>query len=96
MKYLIAIDQGTTSSRAILIDKNGKLVDIKQKEFTQIFPKQGWVEHDPSEILSSQYEVFEELLLSNNITPKKYYKYRYYKSKRDYCFMGKRYWETTL
>ena len=70
MKYLIALDQGTTSSRAILIDKNGKLVDIKQKEFTQIFPKQGWVEHDPSEILSSQYEVFEELLLSNNITPK--------------------------
>ena len=70
MKYLIAIDQGTTSSRAILIDKNGKLVDIKQKEFTQIFPKQGWVEHDPSEILSSQYEVFEELLLSNNINPK--------------------------
>ena len=48
MKYLIAIDQGTTSSRAILIDKNGRLVDIKQKEFTQIFPKQGWVEHDPS------------------------------------------------
>ena len=70
MKYLIAIDQGTTSSRAILIDKNGKLVDIKHKEFTQIFPKQGWVEHDPSEILSSQYEVFEELLLSNNINPK--------------------------
>ena len=70
MKYLIALDQGSTSSRAILIDKNGKLVDIKQKEFTQIFPKQGWVEHDPSEILSSQYEVFEELLLSNNIYPK--------------------------
>ena len=46
------------------------MVDIKQKEFTQIFPKQGWVEHDPSEILSSQYEVFEELLLSNNINPK--------------------------
>ena len=69
MKYLIALDQGTTSSRAILIDKNGKLVDIKQKEFTQIFPKQGWVEHDPSEILSSQYEVFEKLL-SNNIDPK--------------------------
>ena len=70
MKYLVALDQGTTSSRAILIDKNGKLVDIKQKEFTQIFPKQGWVEHDPSEILSSQYEVFEKLLLSNNIDPK--------------------------
>ena len=46
------------------------MVDIKQKEFTQIFPKQGWVEHDPSEILSSQYEVFEKLLLSNNIDPK--------------------------
>ena len=70
MKYLVALDQGTTSSRAILIDKNGSLVDIKQKEFTQIFPKQGWVEHNASEILNSQFEVFEQLLLSNNIDPK--------------------------
>ena len=47
MRYIVSLDQGTTSSRAILINQNGKLIDIKQKEFSQIFPKQGWVEHDP-------------------------------------------------
>ena len=51
MKYIIALDQGTTSSRALLINEVGKLIDVKQKEFKQIFPKQGWVEHDPIEIL---------------------------------------------
>ena len=64
MKYIIALDQGTTSSRALLINENGKLVDVKQKEFKQIFPKQGWVEHDPVEILNSQMEVFEDLVKS--------------------------------
>ena len=62
MKYIIALDQGTTSSRALLINEVGKLVDVKQKEFKQIFPKQGWVEHDPIEILNTQLEVFEELI----------------------------------
>ena len=61
MKYIIALDQGTTSSRALLINEVGKLIDVKQKEFKQIFPKQGWVEHDPIEILNTQLEVFEEL-----------------------------------
>ena len=62
MKYIIALDQGTTSSRALLINEVGKLIDVKQKEFKQIFPKQGWVEHDPIEILNTQLEVFEELI----------------------------------
>ena len=62
MKYIIALDQGTTSSRALLINEVGKLIDVKQKEFKQIFPKQGWVEHDPIEILNTQLEVFEELV----------------------------------
>ena len=62
MKYIIALDQGTTSSRALLINEVGKLIDAKQKEFKQIFPKQGWVEHDPIEILNTQLEVFEELI----------------------------------
>ena len=62
MKYIIALDQGTTSSRALLINEVGKLIDVKQKEFKQIFPKQGWVEHDPIEILNTQLEVFEELM----------------------------------
>ena len=70
MKYVVALDQGTTSSRAILIDENGNLIDIKQKEFEQIFPKPGWVEHNPLEILSSQIKVFEELLENNHIDPK--------------------------
>ena len=62
MKYIIALDQGTTSSRALLINEVGRLIDVKQKEFKQIFPKQGWVEHDPIEILNTQLEVFEELI----------------------------------
>ena len=64
MKYIVALDQGTTSSRALLIDENGKLNGIQQKEFKQIYPKQGWVEHDPNEILSTQIQVFEELVSS--------------------------------
>ena len=70
MKYIVALDQGTTSSRAILIDTNGNLLDIKQQEFNQIFPKQGWVEHDANEILNSQLNVFDSLITSNSIDPK--------------------------
>ena len=68
MKYIIALDQGTTSSRALLINEVGKLIDVKQKEFKQIFPKQGWVEHDPIEILNTQLEVFEELISSISLS----------------------------
>ena len=70
MKYIISLDQGTTSSRAILIDEEGNLLDIKQKEFNQIFPKKGWVEHDPKEILKTQLKVFEDLIKVNSINPK--------------------------
>lgn len=55
-KYILALDQGTTSSRAILFNNKGENVAITQKDFTQIFPKPGWVEHDPNEIWSSQIE----------------------------------------
>lgn len=58
--YLMALDQGTTSSRCILFDKGGNIKGIAQKEFTQIFPKAGWVEHDPMEIWSSQIAVAME------------------------------------
>ena len=68
MKYIIALDQGTTSSRALLINEVGKLIDVKQKEFKQFFPKQGWVEHDPIEILNTQLEVFEELISSISLS----------------------------
>ena len=53
-KYILALDQGTTSSRAVLVDKKGKIIAVAQKEFTQIFPQAGWVEHDPTEIWSTQ------------------------------------------
>lgn len=69
-KYIIAIDQGTTSSRAVLINSEGKINGISQKEFTQHFPKPGWVEHDPMEIWESQWEVFENVINENNIDPK--------------------------
>ena len=68
MKYIVALDQGTTSSRAILINEKGELVAIEQKEFKQIFPKPGWVEHNPMEILSSQIKVFEDLIVNNNVS----------------------------
>ena len=61
MKYIIALDQGTTSSRALLINEVGKLIDVKQKEFKQIFPKQGWVEHDPIEIWNSVKNCINEV-----------------------------------
>src|SRR5579862_8650291 len=62
-KYILALDQGTTSSRAILFDHKGQIKSIAQKEFTQIFPQPGWVEHDPLEIWSSQAGVAAEARL---------------------------------
>jgi len=67
MKYIVAIDQGTTSSRAVAFDEEAKIVGIAQKEFAQHFPVSGWVEHDPMEIWESQWEVFEQVIRENNI-----------------------------
>jgi len=67
MKYIISLDQGTTSSRALLVDENGKIQGMVQKEFKQIFPKSGWVEHDANEILESQLGVLSELLKMEKI-----------------------------
>ena len=61
-KYVMALDQGTTSSRCILFDKKGLIVTSAQKEFTQIYPKAGWVEHDPMEIWSTQISVATEAM----------------------------------
>ncbi|MDO4274223.1 MAG: glycerol kinase GlpK [Eubacteriales bacterium] len=61
-KYVMALDQGTTSSRCILFDKKGKMCSVAQKEFTQYYPKPGWVEHDPHEIWSSQMAVATEAM----------------------------------
>ena len=61
-KYLMALDQGTTSSRCILFEKNGKIHSMAQKEFSQIYPQPGWVEHDPREIWASQLAVTTEAM----------------------------------
>lgn len=66
-KYILSIDQGTTSSRAIIFNNGGEIVSIGQKEFTQIYPKSGWVEHDPKEIWSSQIAVIAEALVRADI-----------------------------
>jgi len=68
-KYVLALDQGTTSSRAILFDQSGKSVGVAQKEFTQIYPKAGWVEHDPMEIWGSQSGVAREVLEKLGVRP---------------------------
>lgn len=66
-EYILALDQGTSSSRAILFDKAGQPKAISQKEFTQIFPKPGWVEHNPKEIWSSQASVIAETISAEGI-----------------------------
>ena len=68
-KYILALDQGTTSSRAIIFDKEQNIYGIEQKEFKQIYPKEGWVEHDPMDIWASQYGVLQEVLAKSNIQP---------------------------
>jgi glycerol kinase len=67
VKYVLALDQGTTSSRAILFDRHGGPVAIGQREFRQIFPQPGWVEHDPREIFASQRDVAREALRKANV-----------------------------
>ena len=68
-KYILALDQGTTSSRAILFDHAGRIQSVAQKEFTQIFPQPGWVEHDPVEIWSTQASVASEARLKIGASP---------------------------
>lgn len=68
-RYILALDQGTTSSRAILFDKAGTIVNIAQKEFVQIYPKSGWVEHDPMTIWGTQSGVAREVLETAGVRP---------------------------
>ena len=62
MEYVLALDQGTTSSRAVLYDRSGTIRSLAQREFTQFYPRTGWVEHDPEEIWASQMSVAVEAL----------------------------------
>lgn len=69
MKYIIALDQGTSSSRALVIDQYGKIIAMSQAEFTQFFPKPGHVEHDPEEIFTSQFGTLEAVISKANVRP---------------------------
>ena len=66
-KYILALDQGTTSSRAILFDRSGNVMGMAQREFKQIYPKSGWVEHDPMDINTSQFSVITEALVQCDV-----------------------------
>ena len=68
-KYVMALDQGTTSSRAIVFDKHGKIITKSQREFEQHYPHAGWVEHDPSDILFSEYQSISTILASGEVDP---------------------------
>ena len=68
-RYILALDQGTTSSRAILFDEEQNMVGVAQKEFPQLYPREGWVEHDPMEIWSSQYAVMMEVIAKTGVSP---------------------------
>ncbi len=68
-KYIMAFDQGTTSSRAIIFDREGNIMGSAQREFKQIYPKPGWVEHDPMEIWGTQSGMAREVLERTGIRP---------------------------
>ncbi|WGE59612.1 glycerol kinase GlpK [Actinobacillus equuli] len=70
-EYIIALDQGTTSSRAVLLDKNANIVEVAQREFTQIYPQPGWVEHNPMEIWATQSSTLNEVVAKAGITSDK-------------------------
>ncbi len=67
-KYVLAIDQGTTSCRVLLVNHGGEIVNVAQEEFTQIFPKPGWVEHDPKEILEKQLKMIKEVISIDQVS----------------------------
>lgn len=67
-QYIMALDQGTTSSRCILFDQNGSICSMAQKEFTQIYPQAGWVEHNPREIWASQLAVAIEAMANIGVS----------------------------
>ena len=72
-QYIIAIDQGTTSSRAIIFDKKQNIVGMSQKEFSQFYPTEGWIEHDPIEIWATQYGVLQEAMAKARRVPRTWF-----------------------
>ena len=66
-KYIMAMDEGTTSARCVIYDKQGNTISSAQREFPQYFPKEGWVEHDATEIWATQISVAQEAMLKHNL-----------------------------
>ena len=87
-KYVMALDAGTTSNRCILFNKKGEIVSFAQKEFTQYFPKPGWVEHDANEIWSNQLGVAVEAMQKAGAEAEDIAGHRYYQSERNCSGMG--------
>ena len=90
MPYILALDQGTTSSRAIVFDHDGAIRAVAQKEFTQIFPQPGWVEHDPQEIWASQIGVAVEALGRAQAAAARHRRHRHHQPARDDGRLGSR------
>ena len=80
-KYVMALDAGTTSNRCILFNEKGEMCSVSQREFTQYFPKPGWVEHDADEIWACQLGVAVEAM--NKIGGRRHCRDRYYQSERN-------------
>ena len=87
-RYIISLDQGTTSSRAIIFDEKQNIVSVAQKEFRQIYPQPGWVEHDSMEIYSTQYSVMTEALAKSKSFCRRYSRHRDYKPTRNDRCLG--------
>ncbi|SQD07882.1 glycerol kinase [Escherichia coli] len=77
-KYIVALDQGTTSSRAVVMDHDANIISVSQREFEQIYPKPGWVEHDPMEIWATQSSTLVEVLAKSRYQFRSNCSYRYY------------------
>ena len=90
MSHILALDQGTTSSRAIVFDREGRIRAVAQKEFAQLFPQPGWVEHDADEIWASQIGVAVEALDPCAPAPRRHRRHRYHQSARDDGHLGPR------
>ena len=94
--YILALDQGTTSSRSMVFDKQGNIVSVAQKEFKQIFPQPGWVEHDAEEIWSTQFGTMAEAVAKADINMKQIAGNWYHESTRDNGCVGAQYREANL
>ncbi len=82
-KYIVALDQGTTSSRCMIFDREQNVVSMAQKEFTQIYPKAGWVEHKPIDIYVTQYGMLMQAIMQMNIDADEIAGHRHYEPARN-------------